>query len=115
MQPVPYKLQPGETIIRNMIKKYLRPVNQTSKIDFIIYYRKFKTANIILNNNPSKKTEKVAQTNLVYEFTCPIGICDSDTNSHIGYTTTLLSRRLSCHLSRQSTIKTHLEKHKLLN
>ena len=27
--------------IRNVIKKYLRPVNQTSKIDFIIYYRKF--------------------------------------------------------------------------
>ena len=61
--------------------------------------------------------EKVAQTNVVYRFKCPIGSCKlQENNTYIGLTTTTLSRRLSLHISptSPSAINKHLiSQHKL--
>ena len=106
-----YKLE--ERSMKNIIKQNISPVDTNKKIKLIIYYRKFKTSNLLLHNNPSKNTEKVAQTHLIYEFSCPLGICNSHTNNskYIGLTTTSLSRRLTCHKSQKSAIITHLDTH----
>ena len=105
-----YKMD--ETYIKRIIKQTITPVNPVSSIQFIIYYRKYKTANLIIRNNPSKKQNKVAQTNLVYIFSCNLGMCNSHNKStYIGLTTTSLSRRLTCHLKNSSAIRIHLDEH----
>ena len=102
-----------ETCMRRMLKQNISPVEENSKIRVIIYYNKFKTANLVLCNNPSKNQNKVAQTNVVYEFTCPFGNSNSCNNStYIGETKTSLSRRLTCHkTSDDSSINIHLKTH----
>ena len=45
------------------------------KIRLIIYYKKFKTSNIITSNNTSPSTELLDWTNFVYMFKCPLGNC----------------------------------------
>ena len=102
-----------ETCIRRILKQNISPVETDNKIKVIIYYNKFKTANLVLCNNPSKNRDKVAQTNVVYEFKCPFRNSDSCLNStYIGQTTTSLSRRLTCHITdKNSSIKIHLDTH----
>ena len=106
-----YKVE--EKSMKNIIKQNISPVDTNKKIKFIIYYRKFKTANLLLHNNPSKNKNKVAMTHLVYEFSCPLGICNSHINNstYIGHTTTSLSRRLTCHKTNKSSIIKHLDTH----
>ena len=106
-----YKVE--EKSMKNIIKQNISPVDTNKKIKFIIYYRKFKTANLLLHNNPSKNKNKVAMTHLVYEFSCPLGICNSHINNstYIGHTTTSLSRRLTLHKTNKSSIIKHLDTH----
>ena len=52
------------------------------------------------------------KTNVIYKFKCPLGDCISDNNNtHVGLTSTTLSRRLTMHLSDTSSIAQHLKKH----
>ena len=100
--------------MRRILKQNISPVETDNKIKVIIYYNKFKTANLVLCNNASKNRDKVAQTNVVYEFKCPFGNSDSCLNStYIGKTVTSLSRRLTCHITdKNSSINIHLDTHK---
>ena len=103
-----------ETSIKNIIKKYVTPKDPSRYIKPIIYYKKQKTANLIIKNNTGQSKEKVAQTNVVYKFKCPIGSCKlQENNTYIGLTTTTLSRRLSLHISptSPSAINKHLSLH----
>ena len=53
-----------------------------------------------MKNNPLRKVESLQQSNVLYEFSCPIEGCKLLQNvKYIGMTTTTLSRRLTCHLS----------------
>ena len=79
-----------ETTMKTLIRQHISAVDPTSEVKLIIYYRKFKTQNLLLDNNPSRNRSKVAQTNVIYEFICKIGNCISNNNSYVGQTTTLL-------------------------
>ena len=98
--------------MRKLIYQHVSAVDPSNEVQLIIYYTKFKTQQLLLNNNPSRNRNKTSETNVVYQFTCNSGKCISHNNSYIGHTTTSLSRRLTCHLSgQQSAILSHLRGH----
>ena len=78
----------------------------------MIYYNKFKTFNLVINNNSSPSIGVLQKTNVIYQFKCPLGDCISENkNIYIGLTSTTLSRRLTMHLSDTSAIAQHLKKY----
>ena len=70
----------------------------------------FKTFNRKKKNNINSAKMHLNQNNVVYKFICPFREClpKDKNNSHIGYTTTTLSRHLTYDLSENSAIKQHL-------
>ena len=107
--PNNYKLD--EQAITSIIKRHLKPIEiQNKKIKFIIYCTKFKTSNLIVKNNTNSTNIHLNQTNVVDKFICSFREClpENKNNCYIGYTTTALSRRLTYHLSENSSIKQHL-------
>ena len=76
------------------------------KIKLIVYYKKFKTSKLIIKNNSSPSIAPLQKTNVVYLFKC-----NSNKNTYIGVTTTTLSRRLTMHLTDNSSIAQHLKTH----
>ena len=105
-----YKLD--ENIFKMLIKRNILPTDPNKKIKFIIYYNKFKTSNLVINNNSSLSFGVLQKTNVVYQFKCALGDCISENNSmYVGLTWTTLSRRLTMHLSDTSSIAQHLTKH----
>ena len=104
-----------ESVIKSIIKQCTSPVDPESKIKLIIYYRKFKTANLVIRNAPSLNKSHVRLTNVVYKFTCPLGGSipyHPNVHNYVGHTETSLSRRLSCHLTDEhSAIFKHLKCH----
>ena len=63
-----------------------------------------------MKNNQAPPPPPLQQTNLIYEYKCPIGECEHQNNSYIGLTTTTLSRRLTMHLQ-QGGPKHHTQNH----
>ena len=102
-----------EHISKNLIKNIL-PADPTQKIRFIIYYNKFKTANLIISNNTSPSTELLDRTNIVWMFKCPLEYWVSKENiAYVGHTISTLSKRLTMHLNDASSIATHLKAHSI--
>ena len=100
-----------ETAIKNILKQNATPASDNGKLNLIIYYRKFKTENILIRNSP-RRSRNTSKTNVIYTFTCPIGSCALDTTQYIGKTQMSLSRRLSYHISSSSSsIKQHINSH----
>ena len=102
-----YKLD--KQAITNIIKRHVKPIKKQKQIKLIIYYTRFKTSKFIIDNTNSTKIH-LNKTNVVYKFTCPFRECllKNKNNSYTGYTTTILTRRFTYHLSENSTIKQHL-------
>ena len=103
-----------ESVIRDILKKCISPVDPEFIINLIIYYKKFKTANLIIRNAPRLQKSHVSLTNVVYKFKCPLGgsIPYHQDQHYVGHTVTSLSRRLTTHLSSNSAIRQHLNQHK---
>ena len=106
-----YKID--ETILRDIVYQNIIPVNPDSEMNFVIYYRKFKTHNLLIKNSPDAP-EAANMANVVYEFKCKIGSCASSNNNYIGMTRTSLRRRLSMHIcGNSSSVAHHLDSHRL--
>lgn len=54
-------------IIRNLIQSYKSTNDENKQIEIIVYYKKLKTFNMIITNDPIKRS-KLQQTYVVYEF-----------------------------------------------
>ena len=94
-----------ERIIKDIIKRNVKPMDHKDKVSFVIYYKSMKTSSLLIKNNCQPKPSEMQSSHLVYKFTCNDGDCGPH-NSYIGKTTTKLSRRLTCHLQ-QGAIKQH--------
>ena len=93
--------------LKMLIKRNILPTDPNKKIK-LIYYNKFKTSNLVINNNSSSLIGVLQKTNIVYQFKCTLGDCISDNNSiHIGLTSTTLSRQLTMYQSDTSSIAQH--------
>ena len=103
-----YKLD--ENILKTLIQRNMLPPDPNNKIK-LIYYDKFKTSNLVINNNSSPLIVVLQKTNIIHQFKCPLGDCICENNNiYVGLTSTTLSRRLTMNLSDTSSIA-HLKKH----
>ena len=74
---------------------------------------KFKTYNLVIKNNSSLSIE-VLQKNVIYQFKCPLGDCNSENNNiYAGLTASTLSRRLTMLFSDIISMAQHLKKNYL--
>ena len=62
-----------EKIHKNIIHRYISPTDNNDKIRFIIYYKKFKKLNLVVDNNSFPPTKIIEKTNVIYQFKCPLG------------------------------------------
>ena len=92
-----YKID--ERIIKEIVYNNTKCTKSSEKLNLVIYYRSNTVTNLVMKNNSSPPLPPLKQTNLIYEYTCPIGDCELQKHSYIGMTTTTLSRRLTMHLA----------------
>ena len=97
-----------ERVMKEIIKKGVKPVEENKRIDFIIYYKNRRTLDLVMRNNPLRDVSPMTMSNVVYLYRCPYGECGL---RYIGKTTTRLTRRLTCHLQAGAPRNHHLEAH----
>ncbi len=106
-----YNYKSDEKILKTSIHRNILPTDPNKKIN-LIYYKKFKTSNLVIKNNSSPLIGVLQKNNVIYQFKCLLGDCISENNNiYVGLTSTTLSRRLTMHLSDTSSIVQHLKKH----
>ena len=98
-----------EKVIRDIVRKNVKPVQPEHSIRLKIYYKTPRTSSLIMQNS-QQNTTTLQQTNVVYRFKCSTGDCATRNVYYIGHTTTSLSRRLTMHLQ-DGGPKTHLRDH----
>ena len=106
------KFKSDEKILKTLIHRNILPTDPNKKIKLIIYYNKFKTSNLVIRNNSptSIGVLQKKKNNVIYQLKCPLEECISDNNNiYVGLTSTILSRRLTMHLSDRSSIAQHLK------
>ena len=87
-----------------------------NKIKLIIYYSKFNTINLVINNNFSPSDSHFRMTNLVYEFKCLLRESFSNKiDTNICLTTMILLRHLILHLSDTSSTPEYLKTYSSLS
>ena len=85
-----YKID--EQIFKNIIHKTVLVTGPTKNVKLIIYYKKFKTSNLIISNNTSPSIEFLDRINVVYMFKCPLrdGV-SQEKSAYLGLTTRIFS------------------------
>ena len=108
-----YNYKSDERTIINIIKRPIKPIEKQKQIKLIIYKTKFKISNLIVKINTNSAKILLNQTNVVYKFISPFRefLPKNKNNSYISNSTTMLSRRLTYHLSENSAIKHQIIKH----
>ena len=96
-----------ERVMKNIIRRNVKPTSEDRYLDFIIFYQSKKSSNLILKNNPLPPPDPLQRRNVIYSHSCQHEDCGPRT-SYVGMTTTRLSRRLTCHLQAESIRNHHL-------
>ena len=82
-----YNYKWDENILKTLIQRNMLPTDPNKRIKFIIYYDKFKTANLVIKNNSSPSIGVLQKTNVIYQFTYPLGDYISENNNiYVGLT-----------------------------
>jgi len=102
-----YKLD--ERVIKDIITNNTKCIDPHQKLKVIIYYKNHKTTNLIMKNNPSPKPSLLSQTNVIYQFSCPLP--HSKVETYIGMTQTTLLRRLKMHAQSGSIHQHFVDEH----
>ena len=92
-----YKMD--ETVMKNILRQYVKCNNDNEQLKLIIYYKSRCTANLIIKNSP--KLPEMQRVNLVYKYEC-----EDCKLQYYGFTTTTFSRRLTMHLQ-NGALKVH--------
>ena len=102
--------QQDESVIKNIIHRWMSPKDNNKQLRFIICYKKFWIVNLIITNNraPSKT---LCWINVYIIYASPMLMMKKQHNSYIRQAITILSHRLTCHLSNVSAICTHIKHH----
>lgn len=96
-----------EKIMKDIIKRGVVSTTPKQSVELVIYYKNKKTSELVIKNNPIKRTTDLKRSSVVYEYSCPLGDCKLQ-SKYIGMTETTLSRRLTCHLT-SGAPKTHTQ------
>ena len=100
-----------EQAIRDIVRKNCKTTNREQKLKVQVYYTSPRTSSLVMQNNLSRNTSTLKQTNVVYRFQCKAGDCATRQVYYIGHTTTSLSRRLTMHLQDGAPRKHYTEHH----
>ena len=87
-----------ERVMRQIVKRNIKPSNTEKRLKLIIYYKTKKASHLVLKNSPIQERETLQKSHVIYRFTCKQGNCEVLPSTYIGMTTMRLSRRLSFHL-----------------
>ena len=71
-----YKLD--ENIFKMLIKRNILPTDSNKNIKLIIYYKKFKNSNLVIDNNSSTTIRVLQKKKVIYQFKCTLGDCISE-------------------------------------
>ena len=94
-----------EHILKTLIQKNIITTDP-QKIKLLIYYNKFKTPNLVIDNNSSPSTGVLQKTNVLYQFKCPLGDCIPENNNiYVNYSI----KKIRTHFSDTSFILQHLK------
>ncbi|XP_076044740.1 uncharacterized protein LOC143027348 [Oratosquilla oratoria] len=96
-----------ERIMKQIIKRNIKPVNPEKILNLVIYYKTKKTSHLLIRNSPLQERKELQKSHAIYRFTCTRGNCEALPSTYIGMTTMRLSRRLSYHLT-SGAPKNHL-------
>ena len=83
-------------IIKNIIKRNVKPTDPDTEIALRIYCKPSLTRSLITRNSTAPRVAREMSTNVIYNFKCQQGHCNG-TQSYIGRTSTTLRRRLQSH------------------
>ena len=97
-----------EKILKDIVKKNVKPANTTQEINTIIYYKTLKVNNLIIYNDLTKDTDISSKSHAVYEVLCPLGGCALPNPSYIGQTRNNVKTRLNQH-RQNGAILEHLQ------
>ena len=100
-----------EQVIRGIVRRNCQPTDGEQRLVVQVYYTSPKTSSLVMQNNPTRSTATLKQTNVVYQFKCTAGDCATREVYYIGHTTTSLSRRLTMHLQDGAPKKHYTEHH----
>ena len=100
-----------EQAIRSIVRRNCKTTNEEQQLKVQVYYKSPKTSSLVMQNNLSRNTSTLKQTNVVYRFQCKAGDCATRQVYYIGHTTTSLSRRLTMHLQDGAPKKHYSEQH----
>ena len=103
-----------EQSLKEIIKENIKVKSAEHQVKLIIYYKTRKTRDMFMKNNLGPKVRDLAQTHVVYEYNCQIGVCKHLPRSKTAYdglTTCTLSRRLSNHLQKGAILQHCLDVH----
>jgi len=90
-----------ERNLRKIISENIVP-RQDSSLQLAIYYRNRKLSNLFIKNNQNKDT---SDSHVVYKYKCSHEGCQP-LQYYIGYTTTTLKQRMTCH-TQSGSIQAH--------
>ena len=98
-----------ERVIKKIIYDNTKCTSSDNKLDLIFYYKNKTTSNLIMKNILNPPHSSLEQTNVIYEFTCPMS--HSQVTKYIGFTQTTLSQRLTFHRQNGSICNHFQEEH----
>lgn len=87
-----YKIE--ERVLKDIISTNTN-CTDNQKLNIVFYYKNLKTSNLAMKNNMTATPSLLRQTNIVYNFECPLPHCRAE--RYIGMTQSTLSRRLTNH------------------
>lgn len=64
-----------EKAVRDIVMRNCKPTDEDKKIRFVPYYRNPRTSSLVMRNNMAGRSDKLARTNVVYEYSCNTGDC----------------------------------------
>ena len=102
-----YKIE--ERVIKDIVYSNVKCTDPNNRLNLIVYYKNMKTSQLIMKNNLAPHLRHLEQTNVVYEFTCPMS--HSQVTQYIGFTQTTLSQRLTSHRQNGSILNHFLHEH----
>ena len=95
---------------KNLIHENVLSSDPTKRVRIIIYYKKFKTSNLIISITLLHLLDFPIEPTSYFCLKCPlIGYVSKENSTYVGLTTTTLSRRLTMHLNDTRSIAFHLK------
>ena len=64
-----------ERVLKEIVLRNVSCVNNNDERKLIIYYKNKRVNQLVMNNNQTKKTDSLQQTNVIFEFSCPKEDC----------------------------------------